>query len=40
MRLNVRPETTKFLGKNIGRTVFDINCSIAFFWYLSSKEKK
>ena len=28
--LNIRPDTIKLLQKNIGRTVFDINCSNIF----------
>ena len=37
--LNVRPETTKLLEENIGRTLFDINCS-KIFLDLSPKEKE
>ena len=32
----MRPDTTKLLEENIGRTLFDINCSDIFF-YLSPR---
>ena len=37
--LSVRPETMKLLEENIGRTLFDINCSNNF-WDLSPKAKE
>ena len=38
-RLNVRPDTIKLLEENIGRTLFDINCSNIFL-DLSPKAKE
>ena len=39
--LNVRPKTIKLLKENIGRTVFDINCSNIFLdWSPKAKEIK
>ena len=38
---NIRPETTKFLQENIGKTLFDINCSNNFLiWLLRQRKKK
>ena len=37
--LNVRPETINLLEENIGRTLFDINCSNIYF-DLSPKAKE
>ena len=37
--LNVRPDTVKLLDENIGRTLFDINCSSSFL-DLSPKQRK
>ena len=39
--LSIRPETITFLKENIGRTVFDINCSNIFLdWSPKAKEIK
>ena len=40
--LNVRPDTIKLLQKNMGRTLFDINAAIFFFWmhFLTVTETK
>ena len=35
--LNVRPDTIKLLKENIGRTLFDINCSNIFWGDVSPK---
>ena len=37
--LNLRPETIKFLGENIGRTLFDINHR-NIFWICLLKQMK
>ena len=37
--LNVRPDTTKLVEENIGRTLFDINHS-NFFWICLLRQKK
>ena len=37
--LNVMHQTIKLLGENIGRTLFDINCSTSFL-HLASKAKE
>ena len=38
--LNVRPDAIKLLGENIGRILFDINCSKIFFFNPTLKVMK
>ena len=37
---NIRLEITKFLGKNTGRTPFEINSSNILFWDLAPRAKE